>query len=227
MKKYNALCIILIALSLGACQTMDGLVEDMSSLGNQSSNFLSSNNKTLETNCPKIEIVKHLGTLDEFTNNAQSSDDTLISNVALTVAENSCIHNQKSITANVKLAFTSKLGPKGKVRSSDKPFLAYPFFVAITAPNGKIMAKEVFAASMSYVSGENTHTYYETLRPIIPIAKKSRAGKYKILVGFQLDDNQLAYNKAKSKGKTKPSNKGTGQIQPPAMPSAPLQIINE
>lgn len=96
----------------------------------------------------------------------------------------------------MKLIFNGKLGPKGREKVSDKPFFSYPYFVAVTSPGGKIMAKEIFAASMTYGSHESTHSYFEKLREVIPISSKENAKNYKILIGFQVTKDQLAYNRA-------------------------------
>ena len=93
------------------------------------------------------------------------------------------------------MAFESTLGEKGKLRKNDKPFFSYPFFVAVTDPKGVIMAKEIFSASMTYDRNEDSHTYYESMRQLIPLDRKSSAKRHKVLLGFQLDPAQLKYNR--------------------------------
>lgn len=60
------------------------------------------------------------------------------------------------------------------------------------------MAKEVFAASLNFGSGASSANYYESLRQIIPVKHGTNSGKYKVLVGFQLTHEQLAYNRAQA-----------------------------
>ena len=76
--------------------------------------------------------------------------ENLISRIDLKSAESTCRLASKSAIVDVRLIFQGKLGAKGRQTRTDKPFFSYPFFVAVTSPNGKIMAKEIFAASMTY-----------------------------------------------------------------------------
>ena len=72
-------------------------------------------------------------------------------------------------------------------------FLGSP--VADQCMHGKILAKEVFSASMIYAQGEDYKSYKETLRQIIPLNDTKQGKKYKVLVGFQLSQEQLNYNR--------------------------------
>ncbi len=155
-------------------------------------------------NCPRIEIVNELDVLSDFGNAMEATPSNLSSHVALSKIESSCSYKDKSVTLDLKLAFEANLGPKGRSHSIEKPFFAYPYFVAITNPSGDIIAKEVFAAPMTFALDKTEMTYYEGLRQIIPINHKQAGPRYKVLLGFQLTENQLAYNRnqiAKAKAK--------------------------
>ena len=93
--------------------------------------------------------------------------------------------------------FAGTLGPQARAASGQKPFFSHPFFVAITSDNGDILAKEIFAASLTYPAGADSQTYTERLRQVIPIDNRDRGANYKVLVGFQLTPDQLAYNRKK------------------------------
>lgn len=147
-------------------------------------------------NCPTVEIVNELSMLSEYMDVANPQADNLLSSVHLSQAESDCTYSGKNATVDIKLAFEGMLGPRGRTSASDKPFFSYPFFVAVTAPDGKILAKEVFGASMTYGTDQDTQTYYESLRQIIPIADPARGARYKVLVGFQLSQDQLNQNRA-------------------------------
>ncbi len=149
----------------------------------------------LKNQCPEVQIVDDLSSLSDFEDPNKPSKKRLISRVDLKSAESTCKIASKSVTVDLKLIFNGALGEKGRTKDSDKPFFSYPFFVAVTAPNGKIMAKEIFAASLTYAPEEQTHTYFEKLRQIIPIQNKSKAHMHKVLIGFQVTPDQLAYNR--------------------------------
>ena len=203
MKPFvKILSIATIALTITACETMEGIKQDITNI--QLSDFSPANafpkgsndaDRLIDGNCPQVQIVKELSMLDEFPPGNSSKSSNLISNVVMSEAESRCEYKDRSVTVDLKLAFDGKLGPKGRKTSKDKPFFSYPFFVAVTSPGGKILAKEIFAASMTYNAGQNNQTYYETLRQIIPTDSRTQGAGYKVMIGFQLGEKQLAYNR--------------------------------
>lgn len=200
LSKYLLLC--LSATTLAACQTADGFVADFSDTfnmqGGGSSPYAISDVEVAKSNdpCPRVSIVDELSSLSEFASPGNTSESNLISRVNLQQVESTCSFQNDQVSVDLKMAFESTLGEKAKVRATDKPFFSYPFFVAVTDPKGIIMAKEVFSASMTYEKGEDSHNYYETMRQLIPIDRKSNAKRHQILLGFQLDPAQLKYNRA-------------------------------
>lgn len=190
-------------LSLGACQTVQGIKKDFSSIKVPKLNLINENepveemqqiNVNSDTNCPQIEIVNELSSFSEFSGSS-ASESNLISRVNLNQVESSCDIENNQVILDLRLAFEGKLGPKAKRSKNDKPFFSYPFFVAVTNPSNVILAKEVFAASMTYERNEDTHNYFENMRQIIPITSSTQAGKYKVMIGFQLNEDQLRYNR--------------------------------
>lgn len=195
--KLNILFIL--TLLIGACQTYDSLQEDVAELatGNiNTANIL--DNKTaalLENECPTVEIVDDLSSISDFQDPNQQSENNLVSRVGINSAESTCKLSAKSAIVDLKIIFDGNLGPKGRKKQSDKPFFSYPFFVAVTTPSGKILAKEIFAASITYNENEEKHSYFENLRQIIPIKSKKQARLYNVLIGFQVTPDQLQYNR--------------------------------
>jgi len=190
--------------TLTACETVEGLKNDISDIDfgsiadfstassvqeEQHANFL------VDGNCPSIQIVEDLGRLYEFNAGQSMKSSNLVSSVKMEEAQSTCEFGNRSVTVDLKLAFDGKLGPKGRRSSTEKPAFTYPFFVAVTTDSGKILAKEIFAASMTYSASQNEQLYFETLRQIIPADSRAQGSRYKIMVGFQLAEKQLAYNR--------------------------------
>ncbi|MGH1404575.1 MAG: hypothetical protein ACRBDL_10050 [Alphaproteobacteria bacterium] len=184
---------------LSACQTVNAIQDDVDALADgvppMAQVHTGTTESLLKNQCPEVQIVDDLSSLSDFEDPKKTSKKRLVSRVDLKSAESTCKIASKSVTVDLKLIFNGALGEKGREKSSDKPFFSYPFFVAVTAPNGKIMAKEIFAASLTYGPNEQTHTYFEKLRQIIPIQNKSKAHMYKVLIGFQVTPDQLKYNR--------------------------------
>lgn len=145
--------------------------------------------------CPDVRIVGDLNQLHQFSDNQPATESNSVSAVWLQDIQESCRTSGRDVTVDMTLAFTGQLGSKGKAHSTDKPSFAYPYFVAITNNQGNIVAKEVFAVTMTYDGGKTTENKVEKIRQIIPVASGD-ISNYKVLVGFQLTDQELAYNRA-------------------------------
>jgi predicted small secreted protein len=236
MKTNNYFLLGLCALTLASCETWRGIEEDFSNI--QVPEFAAQDSSPSEgakyiSACPHVAVIEDLAVLNDFENVSKPSPDNLVSRVVLTKMQSSCGDKSRSVIVDLKLAFEGTLGPKGKMQAGDMPFFTYPYFVAVTAPNGEIMAKEVFAASITYDRGENTHTHFETLRHIIPLDDTSRGNRYKVMVGFQLSQDQLEYNRNQirmaqeaEKAKVKAAE-AAAKAQAKAQSSAPKGFANQ
>lgn len=197
MKPSKLILISASILALSACSTIDNVVDSVSSISIPGASASSNNAEAfvLKGNCPETEIVKELAGYSEFTSQQTASEEQLVSRSHITKIESTCAINERSMTVDLKLKFKGAAGPMARAKSGDQANHAYPFFVAITAPNGEILAKEVFSAAMHFAPGEHVKDYEETLRQIIPLSNPDQSKRHKILVGFQLDQQQLEYNR--------------------------------
>lgn len=195
---YISLCFSCVLL-LSACQTLEGLRDDAYDVAEGNIYVAGAGGRTpeklLSSPCPQVEIVDDLSSISDFSHPRKQDKNHLISRVDLKSAQSTCKLSSKTAIIDLKLLFNGKLGPKGRKTESERPFFSYPFFVAVTTPTGKIMAKEIFAASITYAANENEHTYFENLRQIIPIKSKNKANSYHVLIGFQVTPDQLGYNR--------------------------------
>lgn len=190
----STLCMAASLFALGACKTLDGLTNNLGKLqapaftrGDQlSEEFL------LRDNCPGVSIVTELGILNDFGNTILITPDDLVTHNSMTGGKGQCAYAPKSFSIDLDLAFESALGPQGITGETYE----YPFFVAVKDERGDIVAKEVFSVPLTFKVGHNTTAHYEKIRQIIPLPSPSQGRKYKILAGFQLSKEQLAYNRA-------------------------------
>lgn len=228
MKQLRFLAFSLCIFALSACDTMDGIMSD---LGDIEMPTLSSDSEpeseqfVVSASCPNAKVVEELGTINEFMDISDLADYNLVSSVEITGLESSCTYSDTSMTVDLKLAFEGNLGPRARQQSGDTPFFSYPFFVAVTSPRGDILAKEIFAASMTYESGQNRQNYYESLRQIIPVDSRSDGARHKVLVGFQLSQDQLAYNRAQNPANAADSEENVVIVDETQSDQGPIDIM--
>lgn len=143
--------------------------------------------------CVPVTVVDDLKMLNQFSDEQAPRADNNVSSVVISAVSSRCTQNDKNVAVDLDIAFDGVLGPKAHKWNADKPSFAYPYFVAITLPDGKIVTKEVFGVTMSYGKDQNTLTQHEHAHQVIPV----QGGQaQQIVVGFQLTESQLAYNRS-------------------------------
>lgn len=154
--------------------------------------------------CPDVRIVEDLNRLYQFTDPAKPRDNQAVSTIYMTGIDDTCSMVNNNIAVDMTLTFAGTIGPRGRARAGDKPSMAYPYFIAITNARGQIIAKDVFAVTMSYDTDVQNLTRTEQIRQLIPTSG-GNPGSYRILVGFQLSEQELAHNRATAAKQIEPA----------------------
>lgn len=96
------------------------------------------------------------------------------------------------LVAEVEIDFAYGKGPKASGNTHD-----YPYFVAVTRRNGKVLAKEYFTSRAEFGGREVTGKTELVNRITIPRADESISGvNFEIVVGFELTPEQLEFNRS-------------------------------
>ena len=111
-----------------------------------------------------------------------------------------CNHERKVAVVDLQIAITVDRGPADRGRSVD-----LPYFVAILDPDGQITTKQEFKVHFDFndnrthlgcvIGGKNSCDADEP-EPRVPLSDKLT--NYRILVGFQLTPEELAWNRTQA-----------------------------
>jgi len=209
--RLSAFALILSAgLSLSACDTVQtGMNNGYASVKQAMQNFrplentqpspaatqIAQTSTQSASGCPEVRIVQDLNQVHQFVDGENPDPSHSISSIRMTNVQDQCALVKDNVVIDMTLAFEGHIGPKARAQSGDKPGFAYPYFIAITNNHGSIIAKEVFAVTLAYESGRDTETHVEQVRQMIPVAGMGQ-NDYKVLIGFQLSEQELAFNRA-------------------------------
>jgi hypothetical protein len=149
----------------------------------------------LNADCPQVEVVQELNAVNQFTAGGAQAPN-LVAGARFGQVQMSCEYtpSAKSVTVDMKVNVDGYTGPQSG--SVSPPVFNHQYFVAVTDTQGDIMAKEVFTATHDFSNGQPQQLYQDDLRQIIPVPDREYGSKYKVLIGFQLTRDQLAYNRA-------------------------------
>ena len=149
---------------------------------------MSSSNET--TYCPQVGIVSDLDRLTEIETRDIGSTKNILFSSRIQRLGVACKVSSGGITVSTVFDLFSKLS--GYETPVDV-HLAY--LVATVDPNGRILAKEVYQTKIGFSDGVETVIKKEEAVVFFPSRVKSNLRGYKILIGFELTESQLQYNK--------------------------------
>lgn len=216
IKTFRMALLAAACLGLTACESMDGSMAGIKSgfgnivtAGSDAIGSLTSgkNKKTEQTapapeailaadeGCPDITVVNDLSSLHRFIDMDNPVENSKISSIAITDVANGCRHMKNNIVVEMNIRFEGETGNRARIRDTDKPSFSYPYFVAVTSPHGTILSKEIYALNVSYEDNTDDTIVTEQIRQIIPVDDGAYGPDHTILVGFQLNDKELAYNR--------------------------------
>lgn len=88
----------------------------------------------------------------------------------------------------LKLTFTVRKGPRGK--GLEKMHL--PYFIAILGPHESVLQRKAFSTKVDF-DNEEAASASEEHDLLVPVPSREEAGGYKVVAGFQLTPEQLAF----------------------------------
>jgi predicted small secreted protein len=198
-------------LLLTSCQTLDGIGSDLSTAWTKSGEALSSITARDVTNetpaekaavtpegdvpCPPVKVMDELRTMIEFKDLSKPTAETETGRLTMGEVTARCDTLGGDLAVHLDIKVDGKLGPKARIKATDKPSFAFPYFVAVTGPQGGVLAKEIFAASTTYDAKQETLSQTEAITQHIPLADDGTIPAYSILIGFQLSEEQLTFNR--------------------------------
>lgn len=152
-------------------------------------------------NCPVVGITPDLGNVTQI-RSTQIVSETIISSIKPT-----CTLADNNTTVRMAIDFKGRLGPEGLKDAKTEANYSIPYLIAVIDPKGAIISKDIFAITMTYKQNQTEQSFNDLLEQVIPLKEGEKPSDYKVMLGFQLDDQQLSYNRALSAAKTTDSAK--------------------
>ncbi|MDR3519017.1 MAG: hypothetical protein P4M00_24730 [Azospirillaceae bacterium] len=140
--------------------------------------------------CPKVGFVPDATQITQFRDGPGRDLTDIVARAGLLDFRGQCDYDDEGVTVSFNLFIGAERGPAFK--GTEPAHL--PYFVAITAPDGEIVAKQEFSAAIDFKDAARGGTA-ESLEQRIPLPKGKDARAYTVMAGFQLSRDQLAYNR--------------------------------
>jgi hypothetical protein len=149
---------------------------------------------TIPGGCPQVLVVGETSNVTKFQTGAGRDPTDVVLQARIADFQGSCALNARSrrLDVDLKLQVEAIQGPANRDRRG-----VYDYFVAIADPTDAILAKKVFPAEVAFATGTARLDMVEELTQTIPLRANEVGADYRIYVGFQLSDAELAYNRAR------------------------------
>ncbi|HSE79118.1 MAG TPA: hypothetical protein VLG66_14060 [Alphaproteobacteria bacterium] len=139
--------------------------------------------------CPTAVIVTDLASITRFRDGPGRDVLDVRSQGEIFDVLVQCDYGRSGATVDLQVAIRAARGPADTERRVE-----FTYFVAIESPSGAIVAKEQFVAAYEFRDNRTTVGSVEELVPAIPGATRQTGPGYRLLIGFQLTPEEIAWN---------------------------------
>ena len=140
--------------------------------------------------CPKVGVISDLDRVPKIEVAASQSKSNILFSSKIQRLRIKCTTNTDGITISIVFDLFSKLS-----RYDIPTVVDLRYLIAIVDPNDQILAKEVYKTTVSFMDGIQTARNTQEVEVFIPSAGKIDFRNHKVLVGFELTEVQLQYNR--------------------------------
>lgn len=140
--------------------------------------------------CPTVALIDETATVVKFTSNLGRDVTDIDYSAVFADVRWSCKYRGNELAVELDLLVTAALGP-----TSNSSSAKLGYFVALSDSHEQLIAKRVFE-TVAYFSGKREAHVEEEIVQRIGLPEGKAGDDYLIFVGFQLDRDQLTYNRA-------------------------------
>jgi hypothetical protein len=110
--------------------------------------------------------------------------------VRLGSVQRKCEYDKSGVAIEMTVGFGLELGPANPDRNA-----TFQYFVAIADADSNVLAKEVFPVTLAFPANVGFVEKTDQLDQRIPLPRGRSASAYQIIVGLQLTEAELEYNR--------------------------------
>jgi len=134
--------------------------------------------------CPQVAIIRSLEKAEDYANEAPDPAN-LVAVAAMNRVEGVCKYEDEGADIDFILSLAAEKGPRlGEGRAT------FPFFVSLVMPDDSVRAKEIMTAAFAFDGEAKGARLDQPLHVFIPLAKGEDAASMRVLMGFQLTEQQ-------------------------------------
>jgi hypothetical protein len=139
--------------------------------------------------CPDARVVANLDRMTQYRPGEGRDLTDVLFEARIGDMSGDCIYDDKSLRVSITIPIQIARGPANQERVT-----RLDYFSAIQAPDGSVVAKQIFPVEVTFERNQSRALFTDALEQRIPLADLSQGPAYRILLGFQLSEDQMQDN---------------------------------
>jgi len=180
--------LVALPLALGGCSWL-GLG------GNEEDEAIEAIKKAAPQPCPTVGVLDGADKITVFNGKGQDLTDVVVK-AEISKAATQCEYNTSDNTISVDVAFNggAEMGPAATSRD-----IALKGFLAVTRIDGTRVSKQLYDIPLTFEENSRHIRFLKSIdETVVPYTEMKNGSYYEFLVGFQVTQDQLDYNKKTS-----------------------------
>lgn len=167
---------VLAALALAACSS-DGAVGDGSA-----------------GLCPQTAILDDPSQIIRFKPDTQKGPGDLVFHLRMKTFSGECEFDEKEIALDLRVVMEALRGP-----ANEKGRAEFTYFVAVLGYDKKILVRQEFPIIVQFDGSDTQVNFAEDVTIYIPRRKNDSTSEYLVYLGYEMTEEELAYNRRRLK----------------------------
>lgn len=144
-----------------------------------------------EAACPQGVIPEDAATVTRFREGPGRDLTDVVAQGEIVNILVQCKYDKRGVTVDLQVAVAANRGPADRSRAAE-----FDYFVALVDPQQNILVKEPFRVKFEFRDNRTRLGTVEEIEPRLPLADVMKGPEYRILIGFQLTPDELAWNRS-------------------------------
>ncbi|MFO0294218.1 MAG: hypothetical protein ACK51F_12855 [Rhodospirillales bacterium] len=140
--------------------------------------------------CPRALVLADAAEATVFREGAGRDLTDVVARLRIADVTVDCRHDPQGAKLDLQVALTADRGAANTVGRQEAEY-----FVAVVDPEGNVLQRQSFAVAFAWPDNRLRTGVVEELEPRIAKATRATAGGYRVWVGLQLTEDQLAWNR--------------------------------
>lgn len=165
--------------------------------------------------CPIVEVLPDTRSITYFEDSAGSTRGDITARASIKEIRGGCEYEDNAVIVDIDMVMQGHITKAARYEGREdlEAFMTFPYFIAVMDADGNMIDKKIMATAMRFQPNAADLDHAEKITQTIPLKDIGLGSHYTIATGFQLNRQQLDYNRGSV---TAPNIK-----QPAAKRSAP------